>query len=73
MAYSFERQAAASFQLNTYSADGGKVTYKGVDGTQNDANIIVAGIQQLLGVVGWAERYDPTEAKRTIDERVIEE
>lgn len=73
MAYVFDRQKAASFQLNTYSSSGGKVTYKGVDGTQTDANIIVGGIQQLLGIVDWADRYEPTDAKRTIDERVMEE
>lgn len=73
MAYAFDRQKAASFQLNTYSSTGGKVTYKGIDGTQTDANIIVGGIQQLLGIVGWTNRYEPTEAKRTIDERVVEE
>lgn len=73
MAYAFDKQKVASFQLNAYSSSGGKVTYKGVDGTQTSADIIVGGIQQLLGIVGWENKYEPTDAKRTIDERVIEE
>lgn len=72
MAYQFQRQKVANFQLNAYNPDGTKVTYKGVDGTQNSADIIVGGVQQLLSIVGWVSRYDPTDAKRTIDERVIE-
>lgn len=70
MAYAFETQKVASFQLNTYSATGEKQTFRGVDGTQTSADIIVGGIQQLLGIVGWTDRYEPTDAKRTIDERV---
>lgn len=73
MAYAFETQKVASFQLNTYNAAGEKQTFRGVDGTQTSADTIVGGIQQLLGIVGWVDKYDPTDAKRTIDERVIEE
>lgn len=73
MAYQFETQRVASFQLDTYAASGDKQTFRGVDGTQTSADIIVGGIQQLLGIVGWVDRYDPTDAKRTIDERVVAE
>lgn len=70
MAYAFETQKVASFQLNTYNAEGERTTFRGVDGTQTSADIIVGGIQQLLGIVGWVDRYEPTDAKRTVDERV---
>lgn len=73
MSYAFETQRVASFQLDTYAANGDKTTFRGVDGTQANANIIVGGIQQLLSIVGWESKYEPTDAKRTIDERVIEE
>lgn len=73
MAYAFETQKVASFQLNTYNAAGEKMTFRGVDGTQTNADTIVGGIQQLLGIVGWVDRYEPTDAKRTVDERVISE
>lgn len=72
MAYSFQTERVASFQLDAYALSGNKQTLKGVDGTQTNADIIVGGIQQLLGIVGWTERYDPTDAKRTLDERIIE-
>lgn len=68
--YQFERQRVASFQLDAFKTGGTKTTYRGVDGTQTDADIIVGGVQQLLGVVQWQERYDPLDAKRTIEERV---
>ncbi len=73
MAYAFETQKVASFQLNTYNAEGERVTFRGVDGTQTSADIIVGGIQQLLGIVGWTDRYEPTDSKRTVDERVTAE
>lgn len=73
MAYQFETQKVASFQLDAYyTGSGNKQTFRGVDGTQTSADVIVGGIQQLLGIVGWVDRYDPTDAKRTIDERVVE-
>lgn len=72
MAYAFQKQKVANFQLNAYGVNtDSKVTFKGVDGTQNSADIIVGGIQTLLSIVGWQERYDPTDAKRTLDEKVI--
>ena len=46
------------------------MTFNGIDGEQTDANIIVNGVQQLLSVVGWENRYDPTDAQRTVKERV---
>lgn len=73
MAYAFQTQRVASFQLDTYALSGDKLTFKGVDGTQSNANVIVGGVQQLLGIVGWTDRYDPTDAKRTVDERVVNE
>lgn len=73
MAYAFETQRVASFQLNTYNSAGEKQTFRGVDGTQASADTIVGGIQQLLDIVGWVDRYEPTDAKRTVDERVVSE
>lgn len=73
MSYAFQTQRVANFQLDAYALSGDKQTFKGVDGTQTNANVIVGGIQQLIGIVGWESRYDPTDAKRTIDERIIEE
>lgn len=72
MAYNFQTERVASFQLDAYILSGNKQTFKGVDGTQSDANTIVGGIQQLLDIVGFVDRYDPTDAKRTIDERIVE-
>jgi len=71
MAYEFQRQKVASFQLDSYLAgSGNKMTFKGVNGAVSSAYIIVGGVQQLLSIVGLVELYDPTDAKRTVDERV---
>lgn len=73
MAYQFETQKVASFQVDAYIASGDRMTFRGVDGTQTSADTIVGGIQQLLDIVGWVDRYEPTDAKRTLDERVTEQ
>lgn len=49
------------------------MTFGGVDGEQQDANVIVNGVQQLLAIVGWENNYDPTDAQRTVKERVSQE
>lgn len=68
--YAFERQKVGSFQLDAYNSSGNKVTYPGINAQQTDADIIVGGVQQLLGIVGWTDKYDPLDARRTIEERV---
>ena len=70
MSYVFSRQKVSDFRLNQFATEGDKMTFAGVDGEQQDANIIVNGVQQLLSVVGWQNRYDPTDAQRTVKERV---
>ena len=73
MSYVFQRQKVSDFRLNQFSDSKDKMTLNGVDGEQADANVIVNGIQQLLSVVGWQNRYDPTDAQRTVKERVSDE
>ena len=70
MSYVFSRQKVADFRLNQFAQSTDKMTFNGIDGEQTDANIIVNGVQQLLSVVGWENRYDPTDAQRTVKERV---
>ena len=70
MSYVFSRQKVADFRLNQFGQSTDKMTFNGIDGEQTDANIIVNGVQQLLSVVGWENRYDPTDAQRTVKERV---
>lgn len=70
MSYVFTRQKVADFKLNKYGGEEKAATYNGIDGEQTDANIIVGGIQQLLSIVGWQDKYNPTDAGRTVNERV---
>lgn len=69
MGYRFARQKVSSFQIAENSAQG-KTTFAGVDGEQADANVIVGGVQQLLSIVGWQNKYNPLDALRTVKENV---
>lgn len=69
MSYVFARQKVSSFQIAQNDAQG-KTTFAGVDGEQNDANVIVGGVQQLLSIVGWQSKYNPLDALRTVKENV---
>ena len=69
MGYVFTRQKVSSFQIAETSGTA-KTTFAGIDGEQNDANIIVGGIQQLLSIVGWQDKYNPLDATRTVKENV---
>lgn len=73
MSYVFERQKVSDFRLNQFATSGDKMTFGGIDGEQTDANVIVNGVQQLLSIVGWQDKYDPTDAQRTVKERVSNE
>ena len=70
VSYVFSRQKVADFKLNKYGGEEKSATYNGIDGEQTDANIIVNGVQQLLAIVGWQDKYNPTDAGRTVNERV---
>ena len=70
MSYVFTRQKVADFKLNKYGGEEKGATYNGIDGEQTDANVIVEGVQQLLSIVGWQGKYSPTDAGRTVNERV---
>lgn len=70
--YEFQRQKVGSFQLDAYNSSGNKITYPGINAQETDADIIVGGVQQLLGIVNWVSKYDPLDARRTIEERVAE-
>lgn len=70
MAYVFENELAASTKATITGADAGQaiVTHNlsGINGAQTNADSIMAGVNELYGIVGWST----TELTRTVKQNV---
>ena len=73
MHYEFTTDKVGSMKLQNFRHMVGK-TFKidGVDAQIADANIIIGGINQLLGIVNFQNEYDPEDAVRTVNQNVVE-
>lgn len=69
MAYVFTQQEVASFRFEK-SGDVESLTLNGVNGSEDDANVIVNGIKALLEIGGIDERYNATQGYRTVRQDV---
>ncbi len=67
MAYEFETNKDATMKTTVL---GKNINLAGIDGVQNDANIIINGLNQMFGIVGWNNQFVPTDAKRVVTQNV---
>lgn len=67
MAYVFETQNNATTKIT----DETNTTFnlKGINGTTNDANIIMGGLSIMLDIVGW----QVTDVTRVVNQDIVEE
>lgn len=72
MNYEFTTDKVGSVKLQNFHGTTGK-TFRidGVDATISDANIIINGVNQLLGIVNFQNQYDPEDAIRTVNQNVV--
>lgn len=72
MSYYFERQDTATFKFNAAKGDTLGLSLKGINATEQDANVILNGIYCLLNIGGIAENYRAGAGERTVQENVDE-
>lgn len=67
MPYVFENQNTATTKIT----DETDTTFnlKGINGTTNDANIIMAGLSSMLDIVGWQVQ----DVTRVVNQDIVEE
>lgn len=72
MTYEFTTDKVGSMKLQNFRHSVGQ-TFKiaGIDAQEPDANIIISGINQLLGIVNFQNQYDPEDAIRTVNQNVV--
>lgn len=68
MAYQFEDQIVAKMKLSEDASGQEAITLSGVNGQETNADSIMAGINSLLGIVGWNVGY----AVRIVNQNVQE-
>ena len=72
MAYVFENQNVATTKATIQGADTGEAIFTHnitcINGAENNADSIMAGINELYGIVGW----NTTELIRTVKQNVDE-
>ena len=72
MTYEFTTNKVGSMKLQNFNGTtGNTLRLEGVDATISDANIIIGGINQLLGIVNFQNQYDPEDAIRTVNQNVV--
>ena len=73
MTYEFTTDKVGSMKLQNFHDNTGQ-TFKidGVNAQISDANVILGGINQLLGIVNFQNQYYPEDAVRTVNQNVVE-
>lgn len=73
MAYVFENQSTSTTKATITGADAGTGIYthnlQGISGTETSADSIMAGVNELYGIVGWST----TELTRTVKQNAIDD
>ena len=74
MTYEFTTNKVGSIKLQNFRHSAGK-TFKieGINAQISDANVIIGGINQFLGIVNFQNQYDPEDAIRTVYQNVVEQ
>ena len=72
MTYEFTADKVGMMKLNNFHGTSGNTfVIRGVDAQQSDANIIIGGVNQLLGIVNFQNQYDPEDSVRVVNQNVI--
>ena len=71
MTYEFTTDKVGKVTLNNFKSYGKTFTLHGVDAQQSNANIIVGGVNQLLSIVNFQNKYSPEDAVRTVNQNVV--
>ena len=74
MKYEFTTDKVGSMKLQNFGGMTGKtLKLEGVDAQISDADVIIGGINQLLGIVNFQNKYDPEDSVRTVNQNVVEQ
>lgn len=71
MAYIFESENVASVKFDK-NKNSEEITISGINGKEQDANVIINGLTLLFKIGGIEDRYNPTAAIRTVKQDVRE-
>ena len=71
MTYEFTTGKVGKVTLNNFKSYGKNFIIHGVDAQQSDANIIIGGVNQLLSIVNFQDKYNPEYAVRTVNQNVV--
>jgi len=71
MTYEFTTDKVGKITLNNFGSFGKGFTIHGVDAQLSDANIVIGGLNQLLSIVNFQDKYDPEDAVRTVNQNVV--
>jgi len=71
MTYEFTTDKVGKVTLKHFGAYEKGFTLHGVDAQQSDANIIIGGVNQLLSIVNFQDKYNPEHAVRTVNQNVV--
>ncbi len=72
MTYEFTTDKVGSMKLQNFHFNNGEtLKLEGIDAQIADANIIIGGVNQLLGIVGFENEYSPEYAVRTVNQNVV--
>lgn len=66
MGYVFTNESVASFKFEGAS----KLTLNNINGSEQDANVIVKGVRALLHIGSIEDRYNPEDAIRSVKQNV---
>ncbi|MBR1645917.1 MAG: hypothetical protein IJ685_03970 [Selenomonadaceae bacterium] len=71
MTYEFTNEKVGAMKLQHFHNNTGETFHiAGIDAQQPDANVIIGGINQLLGLVNFQDEYNPEYAIRTVNQSV---
>lgn len=73
MSYEFEANVVGRLKVENFRRiNGNTLTLRGIN-AQSDANVVIGGVNQLLGIVNLQNEYDPADVTRTVKQNVIEQ
>lgn len=71
MTYEFTNEKVGAMKLQHFHNNTGETLHlAGIDAQQPDANVIVGGVKQLLGLVDFQNEFNPEYMIRTVNQSV---
>ncbi len=72
MAYEFTNAKVGSVILQHFNGSyGTTLKFDGVNAQISDANVIIGAMNQLLGIVNFQNKYEPTNLVRKVNQNVV--